>query len=134
VHLEPALKIGSPLDGHLVQGHVSSRTRVLENRWVGRGRMLTLKIPAGEGGFLIPEGSVALDGVSLTISSLEEDRFSIQLIGETLKSTCLGMLNPGDRVNLETDMLLRCSNQKLGTSGNQKPNITEQQLLQWGYL
>jgi len=137
VHLEPALRLGDSLDGHLMQGHVSCRTAVLENRTMGRGRLLTLQIPEGHEHEFVQEGSVGLDGVSLTIASLTGGRFSVQLIGETLESTLLGKLKPGELVNLETDFFLRSrgdsSNCKYETENN-KSGITKQQLLHWGYV
>jgi len=132
VHLEPALHLGDSLDGHLVQGHISGQAKILENRTAGRGRQLMLQIPEGLEDQFIPEGSVCLDGVSLTISSLLGDCFSVQLIGETLESTLLGKLKPGGRVNLETDMLLRFAENR--TIQKKIKGITKQQLLQWGYV
>jgi len=137
VHLEPALRLGDSLDGHLLQGHVSCRTPVMENRAVGGGRLLTVRIPEGYEDEFIPEGSVGLDGVSLTIASLVKGYFSVQLIGETLESTLLGKLKPGEMINLETDLLLR-SRRGGGihdhSAKKNKTGITKQQLLQWGYV
>ena len=77
------------------------------------GAGLRLGRPEVDDGALIPEGSVALNGVSLTISALDAASFGVQLIGETMKDSLLGSLKPGDQVNLETDMLLR-GRHKLG--------------------
>ncbi|MDC7240924.1 MAG: riboflavin synthase [Spirochaetales bacterium] len=117
VHLEPAMTLDAVVDGHLVQGHVSALIRVMENRRREGGRELVLSLPRELAGEICREGSVALNGVSLTVASMASDRFSVQLIGETLQASCLDSLKPGDPVNLETDMLLRTRASDLGTAG-----------------
>ena len=107
VHLEPALRLGDALDGHLLQGHVSCTVAVKDFREMGAGVCLTLEMPRGLEHCFVPEGSVAIDGVSLTVAALDSGVFSVQLIGETLERTLLGHLKQGKRVNLETDFLLR---------------------------
>ncbi|MDC7233305.1 MAG: riboflavin synthase [Spirochaetales bacterium] len=135
VHLEPALTLSDPLDGHLVQGHVSAMASVMENRPAGRGRSLTMELPESLRTEICREGSVALDGVSLTVATLEEHSFSIQLIGETLRTSLLGSLHRGEKVNVEGDLLLRNRPARgAGEFSKQKSTITEQQLLQWGYV
>lgn len=130
VHLEPAMTLGSAVDGHLVQGHVSAMAAVKRNSLAGSGRTLTLELPDKLRQEICSEGSVALNGVSLTVESLDTNSFSIQLIGETLRSSCLADLKTGDKVNVEGDLLLR-QRAEVSVAGE---GITEQKLLQWGYV
>lgn len=136
VHMEPALRMGDALDGHFVQGHVNRTVRVLSLKPVDRGAALRMSRPEKDDGALIPEGSVALNGVSLTISALDGASFSVQLIGETLKDSLLGKLRPGAEVNLETDMLLRgrTAAENDGPQRSASPGLTKEKLLQWGYV
>jgi riboflavin synthase len=94
VNLEPALRMGDPLGGHWVQGHVDAAARVL-----------AFSIPPDLAPFLVEKGSVTVDGVSLTVSALLPDRFEVALIPHTLEVTTLSRRSPGDRVNLEVDVL-----------------------------
>lgn len=105
VNLEPALRVGDPLGGHFVQGHVDGVGRVaaIENTagewitWVACDPRLTAQ--------MVPKGSIAVDGVSLTLVEVRADRFNVALIPTTLGLTTLGFRRVGDAVNLETDML-----------------------------
>lgn len=108
VNLELALRAGDRLGGHVVQGHVDCTGTVLELREDGGSRVLAIErgMP-GSSRYLVEKGSVAVDGVSLTVSALGEDRFEVSLIPETLARTSLGGLAVGDRVNLEFDVLAK---------------------------
>ena len=134
--MEPALRMGDALDGHFVQGHVNRTVKVLSLKTVDGGAELCMARPGSDDGALIPEGSVALNGVSLTICALDNESFSVQLIGETLNDSLLGGLRAGDDVNLETDMLLRGRTpaEDNGPWGNVPSGLTKEKLLQWGYL
>jgi riboflavin synthase len=103
VNLEPAVEAGQPLGGHYVQGHVDGVGRV---RSVDGGR-LQIEAPAGILRYCVEKGSIAVDGVSLTITSLTEDTFEVALVQHTLDVTTLGVLEPGDPVNLEVDVLAK---------------------------
>jgi riboflavin synthase len=107
VHLERPLRMGDPLGGHLVAGHVDGVGRV--RKAVRRGEALELEVvaPADIAALLAPKGSVAVDGVSLTINRVTGRTFSVTLIPHTLAVTHLGALATGARVNLEADMLAR---------------------------
>ncbi len=107
VNLEPSLCVGDALDGHMVQGHVDGTARVMRIRTAGPERLWTFAPQQGLMPFIIPKGSVALDGVSLTIADVEHDGFTVALIPTTLSRTTLGRLKVGDRVNVETDILAR---------------------------
>ncbi|MDC7224067.1 MAG: riboflavin synthase, partial [Spirochaetales bacterium] len=130
VNLERTLKADGRLEGHLVQGHVSAVVPLLQTLPRGKGRELILGLPEEGRGALIREGSVALDGVSLTIAALTGRSLSVQLIGETLKRTTLGERRRGDLINLETDVLLRQQNTRTERINQ---NITMDRLVQWGY-
>lgn len=107
VNLETALRMGDALGGHWVQGHVDGMTQVVDRRDLTDHRELAFAIPPGQEVFFVEKGSVTVDGVSLTISALTEDRFEVALIPHTLEVTTLGQLQPGDRVNLEVDVLAK---------------------------
>jgi riboflavin synthase len=105
VNLERALRADGRLDGHIVQGHVDATGRVRELARQGRDVRLVLDCPADLAGQLVPKGSVAVDGVSLTVVNLEPEGFDVALVPHTLQVTTLGRLAPGRRVNLEADVL-----------------------------
>jgi riboflavin synthase alpha subunit len=103
VNLEPALRAGEPLGGHYVQGHVDGvgTVRSVEGElvWIDAEREL---LP-----YVVEKGSITVEGVSLTVSALDERGFAVALVPHTLEVTTLGRLAPGDRVNLETDVLAK---------------------------
>lgn len=111
VNLEPPLRIGDPLGGHWVQGHVDATVEVLERTDHAEHCVMAFSLPDAMAPFVVEKGSVALDGVSLTVASLgstpEGDRFTVWLIPHTLEVTTLGLLAPGDRVNFEADVLAK---------------------------
>ncbi|MDA0803299.1 MAG: riboflavin synthase [Planctomycetota bacterium] len=114
VHLEPALRMGDPLGGHLVQGHVDGRARV---HFAGErnGFRLVVEVPERCRAWMLPQGSVAINGVSLTIAEADPaaGRFGVALIPETLRATNLGQLVAGDDVNLECDQLAKVIHARL---------------------
>lgn len=105
VNLEPALRMGDALGGHMVQGHVDGTAVVVDRQDLTEHRVLAFSIPPEVSPFLVEKGSVTVDGVSLTVSALRADRFEVALIPHTLEVTTLSGLNPGDRVNLEVDVI-----------------------------
>jgi riboflavin synthase len=105
VNLEPALRLGDRLGGHLVQGHVDGLGRVAERIPQGDWELVWFDCPAELAAQMVPKGSVAVDGVSLTLVDVAADRFSVALIPHTVASTTLGFKQPGTSVNLETDLL-----------------------------
>jgi len=112
VNLERALKFGDELGGHLVAGHVDglasvvARDDMTDNPSVDMAR-LVLRAPRALERFIAPKGSVALDGVSLTVNAVDGDTFSVLIIPHTLQVTTLGALRQGDDVNLEIDTMAR---------------------------
>jgi len=110
VHLEPALRAGDSLGGHLVLGHVDGRGTVARIRREQRSLVLTVKLPAPLARLLLSKGSVAVDGVSLTVDSGPfDDRFTVNVIPYTLADTNLGRLRVGQTVNLEMDVLVKAA-------------------------
>jgi riboflavin synthase len=105
VNLERALALGDRLGGHLVSGHVDAVSEVLETRTEGGSWVMSFRLPPELAPFFIEKGSVAIDGISLTVNAVGEDRFSVQLIPETQERTTLQSKGVGARVNLEGDMI-----------------------------
>src|SRR5262245_25581799 len=105
VNLERPLRLDGRLGGHLVLGHVDGVGRVTKVRPEGDGTRVDVEVPARLRALLIPKGSVAVDGVSLTVAALEEDVFAVALIPHTLAVTTLGQRRGGDPVNLEMDVI-----------------------------
>lgn len=107
VNLERSLRMGDRVHGHLVTGHVDSTAKVLNAEWEGQSLRLTIEIPHGLKNLIWAKGSVAVNGVSLTVNQVTAAGFSVGLIPETLRRTNLGSLKPGDIVNLEADNFAR---------------------------
>ena len=105
VNLERSLRFDGKVGGHFVTGHIDGlgSIRVLEPR--GKDWFLRVQAPAGAGRGLVLKGSIAIDGISLTVAELGDDTFAVWLIPHTLATTNLGQKKPGDRVNLEFDLL-----------------------------
>ncbi len=107
VNLERALRVGDRLGGHFVQGHVDGLGRIAERLRQGDWELVWFACPADLTRQMVPKGSVAVDGISLTIVDVTADRFSVALIPHTLAQTTLGFKQSGDSVNLETDLLAK---------------------------
>ena len=103
VNLEPAVEAGQPLGGHFVQGHVDGVGRVRDVD----GERLAIEAPPELLRYCVEKGSIAVDGVALTIAGLDEETFEVSLVPHTLEVTTLGALRPGDPVNLEADVLAK---------------------------
>jgi riboflavin synthase len=107
VNLEPALRAGEPFGGHYVQGHVDGVGRIRSSEPEGAGRRVWFEAPPEILRYCVEKGSVAVQGVALTIAELGDDGFAVALIPYTLAHTTLGSLEPGDPVNLEADVLAK---------------------------
>jgi len=107
VNLEAALRAGDPLGGHLMSGHIDGCARVAALHPDARSLRVDIELPAGLERYVAPKCSVALDGVSLTVNTVEGRLFSVNLIPHTVAVTCFRQLQPGLRLNLEVDQLAR---------------------------
>jgi riboflavin synthase len=105
LNLEPSLRVGDQLGGHVVQGHVDGVGRVRSVTPEGDSRRIWFDAPEPVVRYCLEKGSVAVDGVSLTVAALDDDGFEVALIPHTLEVTTLGRLEPGDEVNVEADVL-----------------------------
>ena len=130
VNLERALRAGDAMGGHIVQGHVDCRGEIVSK--TPKGRDFSLKIRCGRvfAAQCVLKGSVAIDGVSLTVSGLGEDWFSVDLIPTTAKETTLGSKRPGGRVNLESDIIGKYA----AASASGGRGLTEEKLFEAGFL
>jgi riboflavin synthase len=137
INLQKSLAVGDRIDGHFVQGHVDAIAKVLrveqspqESLWWFRADEATLK-------YVIPKGSVAIDGISLTIAMVQENTFSVALIPTTLARTTLGDKKSGARVNIETDILARTAVHYLesvaGLHGAAREALSLEKLRQEGF-
>jgi riboflavin synthase alpha subunit len=107
VNVEPALRAGEPLGGHYVQGHVDAVGRIQSVEAEGDGLRVVVEAPADVLRLCVEKGSIAVEGVALTVAELFEDSFSVALVPHTLGATTLSELAPGREVNLEADVLAK---------------------------
>jgi riboflavin synthase len=105
VNLERALKLSGRLDGHLVSGHVDCVGHIQKKQMSGNAVIMAVNLPESFPGTVIPKGSIAVDGVSLTVNTCAERGFEVALIPHTAARTTLDFKGPGDAVNIETDMI-----------------------------
>lgn len=117
VNLEPSLQLSEGLDGHLVQGHVDGTARVLEVAPVELGREVRIELPPALAPYVAPKGSIAVDGASLTVTTVDERSFGIAFIPHTLEVTIAGGYSARSLVNLEVDVVARYVAQLLSRSG-----------------
>jgi riboflavin synthase len=107
VNVEPALRVGEPLGGHYVQGHVDGVGRVRSLEQEGEGQRMWIEAPEAALRYCVEKGSVAVEGVSLTVAEVADDAFAVALVPHTLEATTLGSLEPGHEVNIEADVLAK---------------------------
>lgn len=117
VNLERCLTLGKLLNGHLVAGHVDGVGRIAAVRPEGGSKLFTFEVAPSEARYLAEKGSIAIDGVSLTVFSVRARRFKCSLIPHTLKATTLGCKGPGDRVNVESDLMAKYVERALAACG-----------------
>jgi len=113
VNLEPSLRVGDRMGGHFVSGHVEGVGTLVSRQDEQDWSTFWFEFPGELGRYMVPKGSIAVDGVSLTLVDVEADRFSVALIPHTLAATTLGNLAVGGRVNLETDLLAKYAQKQL---------------------
>ena len=131
VNLERALTLADRFGGHVVQGHVDAVGEVLAVVPEGQGARMTISLPAAVARLVAEKGSIAVDGVSLTVARAHRDRFEVALIPETLARTTLGQAGPGTQVNLEADVMARhvARLHEFAPAGG----LSEEALRAWGY-
>lgn len=129
INLERAIKAGQTIGGHFVTGHIDFKTEIIELKKDAEGIMMSFSLPREFSPFLAEKGSIAIDGVSLTVAEVDGSFFDAYLIPHTLKNTTLGFKRKGDFVNVETDILAKYVHKKDITS-----KITEEFLQQFGYM
>jgi riboflavin synthase len=133
VNLERALRLGDRLGGHIVTGHVDCSALVTERREVSGNIVLTFRVPAEFSRYLVAKGSVAIDGISLTVNSVNGDSFSVNVIPHTAVQTTLQVKKPGDEVNIETDILGKYVERLLSGAGK-SDGVTLDLLAKNGFL
>lgn len=114
VNLERSLTLNSLIGGHLVQGHVDITGRIRKIDPEGEAKMYTFEVPARFARYIVPKGSIAVDGISLTVVNPRRNTFQVSLLAYTLTRTTLGEKGVGDRVNIEFDMLAKYIERLLG--------------------
>ncbi|MGH3291009.1 MAG: riboflavin synthase [Trebonia sp.] len=114
VNLERSVRLEDRLGGHLVQGHTDGTATIVSRDPQEHWEVVRISLPAGLARYIVHKGSVTVDGVSLTVSGIDEDWFEVSLIPETLKRTTLGLKQPGAEVNLEVDVLAKYVEKLLG--------------------
>jgi riboflavin synthase len=117
VNVEPAVRAGDPLGGHYVQGHVDAVGRVQSVEAEGEGLRVFFEAPDDVLRYCVEKGSIAVDGVSLTVAELGREEFAVALVPHTLEATTLSALAPGQGVNLEADVLAKYVERLLGARG-----------------
>jgi riboflavin synthase len=107
LNLEQAMKLGDEMGGHLVLGHVDGVATIIDRRPDGESVRFTIEAPGELAQYIAPKGSVALDGISLTVNEVDGSRFGVNIIPHTLAHTTIGDAGPGTRMNLEIDLMAR---------------------------
>jgi len=132
VNLEDSLRTGEPVGGHFVLGHVDCVGKVTKIIKTGKDASIEIEFPEGFDGLVVSKGSIAIDGVSLTVGDIEDKRVRLYVIPHTLKATTLGSRAASDRVNIEFDILGKyAAGQKGPGSGG---NVTEEFLKEKGFI
>jgi len=131
VNLERALQVGDALDGHLVLGHVDDTVSLLEVRREGEFYLFRFSLPPHLARYVTEKGSVALDGISLTVRGLAGDSFTVAVIPHTYRNTNLQFRRPGDKLNLEVDVVARYVERLMGGGGGA---LSEDILKRTGFL
>lgn len=136
VNLERPLRVGDRLDGHYVLGHVDTVVEVKQIAEVGPSWVMALGFDSEWSRYVVEKGSVALDGVSLTVASLTDGGFTVSLVPHTLESCTLRQKKHGDRLNLETDILAKHVERFLGKSAinPSRGGVKKESLKEYGFL
>ncbi len=125
VNLERPLRVGDRLDGHWVNGHVDGRGRILEIQREARDLSFRVGLPAGLDRFVVEKGSIAVDGVSLTVGEVDAGSCRVHIIPETRERTLFGTYRAGDEVNVEADILAKYAAKALAAGASAAPSLAE---------
>lgn len=138
VNLERTLRLCDGLDGHIVSGHVEGIGVIVSKKPQGIAEIVTIKTPPELLKYIIKKGSIAIDGISLTVTEVTENSFSVSLIPHTAKETTLGFKKPGDEVNLETDIIGKyvehLLNFRTTAQAENKTKLTKSLLFENGFI
>lgn len=135
VNLERALRLGDRLGGHIVSGHVDCVAAIVSRREVSGNHVFEFRLPGKFARYIIEKGSVAIDGISLTVNTVSDEGFSVNIIPHTALRTSLQHKKPGDEVNIETDMLGKYIERLLwGKEAGKKSGVTMELLAKNGFL
>lgn len=134
VNLERALRLSDRLGGHLVSGHVDCTAVVIGRKEVSGNLVMEFRLPPAFAGYLVPKGSVTIDGVSLTVNATWNDGFTVNIIPHTSHKTTLQMRRTGDEVNIEVDILAKYVERLLKGRGGAGDGLTLDALAQAGFL
>jgi len=133
VNVELAIRVGERLGGHIVQGHIDGTATVKTINRLGQFADIEFTADQGLLDQMVVKGSVAVDGISLTIASMDQECFSVAIIPETLNKTTLGMAKVGDVVNIETDIVVKIIKKQLESILPPKQKLTVEKLKQLGF-
>jgi riboflavin synthase len=131
VNLEPALALGGPMGGHLVQGHIDATGKIVSVKWQGKAMIIGIEAPASVMRYIVEKGFISVDGISLTVVERDSISFRVSVVDYTRRNTILSDRKAGDVVNLEADIIAKYVEQFTGT---QKKDITTDFLAEHGYL
>ena len=134
VNLERTLRLCDGLDGHIVSGHVEGLGTIASRRPDGIAMVVTITTPPELLKYIIKKGSIAIDGISLTVTEVTETSFSVSLIPHTAKETTLGFKDVGDRVNLETDIIAKYVERMLDFQKKEEPLLDKNMLFENGFM
>jgi riboflavin synthase len=135
LNIERAMRLSDRIDGHLVSGHVDGVGIVRKRESFSNAIIVTIGVDASLTRYMIAKGSVAMDGISLTINTCEANHFSVSIIPHTAKLTTIGFKSRGDRVNIETDMIGKYVERFMsGMPGRSKENSSKQAFIDHAYL
>lgn len=134
VNLERALRLGDRMGGHLVQGHIDGVGSIIQKDKNDIALIFKIKAPASIIKYTIPKGSIAIDGISLTVIDVLPDSFTVSLIPHTAQLTTLGMKNPGEMVNLESDIIGRYVEKLMKNDSGNNRDLSMGFLAEHGFL
>jgi riboflavin synthase len=133
INLERAMKLNHRLGGHLVQGHVSGVGIISEIKKLGENYSLSVRLPESISRYVVPEGSIALDGISLTVAKIINSYLAVSVIPHTWRETNLHTKKTGDKINLEIDVVARYAEKLFNGSSGHINDLSEEKLIKMGY-